>query len=308
MRRGIHETDQIHREEGAVVRHSLLVQIQHWLVAVSGLVLVFTGIGSMPVYKRYMLDQVPGMAWSSDFIVNYTAHMIAAMVFVFAAIFHLVYHYIEGGRSILPMKGDVKESFLIIKAILTGKAEPPSKKFLAEQRLAYAFIAFSIALLIVTGIFKFIDNLPSVNMPHAVSFWNTTLHNIGMALFLLGFFAHVGAFLIKANWPLLKSIFTGRVSVKYAEHRHPLWVSDMESGEAVKGKMTVECIVRVFAGVMISTGVLLGAVANPWWYLLPAFVGLNLIQSAFTHWCPLEGFLRRLGYPSSRAEFLLRNE
>ena len=47
----------------------------------------------------------------------------------------------------MPRKGDVRESFEIIRAMLTGKEEPPSRKFLAEQRLAYAFIGFSIVLL-----------------------------------------------------------------------------------------------------------------------------------------------------------------
>ena len=305
MKRDIHETDMIHQEGGYVVRHSLLVQIQHWLVALSGLVLLFTGFGQMPVYKRYMLDKVPGFSWSSDFILNYTTHMIAAVVFVFAVVFHLVYHYIEGGRSIMPMKGDVKESFQIIKAMLTGKEEPPSRKFLAEQRLAYAFIGVSILVLLVTGMVKFADNLPSVNMPYAVSFWSTSLHNLATMLFLLGFLVHVGAFLLKANWPLFTSMFNGKVPLKYAEHRHPLWIRDMKSGEATKNKMMAECVVRIFAGTMVGVGVLLGALIDPLCYPLPAFVTVNLVQSAFTRWCPLENMLVKLGFPRGK-DFLLR--
>jgi len=296
MKRDIHETDMIHPEDGSVVRHSVLVQIQHWLIAISGLVLLFTGFGQLPVYKRYMLYKVPGFSWTTDFILNYNLHMIAALVFTFAAIFHLVYHYIEGGRSIMPMKGDVKESFLIIKAMLTGKEEPPSRKFLAEQRLAYAFIGFSIVLLIVTGMLKFMDNLETVNMSHAMIFWNTMLHNIATVLFLFGFIAHIGAFLVKANWPLFRSMFNGKVALKYAEHRHPIWIEEIRSGEATKGQMTSESVVRLFAGVMVGTGVLLGAIAHPAWYLLPVFVALNLIQSSFTKWCLMENLLRKLGY------------
>jgi len=296
MRRDIHETDMIHPENGTVVRHSVLVQIQHWLIAISGLVLLFTGFGQMPVYKRYMLYKVPGFSWTTNFILQYNLHMVAALVFTFAAVFHLVYHHIEGGRSIMPRRGDVKESFEIIKAMLTGKEEPPSRKFLAEQRLAYAFIGFSIVLLIATGMLKFMDNLPTVSLSFPVVFWNTMLHNIGTMLFLFGFIAHIGAFILKANWPLFRSMFNGKVSLKYAEHRHPIWIEEIKSGEATKGHMASESIVRLVAGVMVGTGVLLGAIAHPAWYLLPVFVALNMIQSSFTKWCIMENLLRKLGY------------
>jgi formate dehydrogenase gamma subunit len=300
MKREIHETDMIHQEEGYVVRHSLLVQMQHWLVALSGLVLLFSGFGQLPVYKRYMLNQVPGMAWASDFILQFKIHMAAAAIFTFAGIFHLVYHHIEGGRSILPMKGDVRESIHIIKAILKGEKEPPHGKFLAEQRLAYALIGFSIIILIVTGLFKFADNLPGVAVPYWAVFWNTMIHNLGTVVFLLAFIAHIGAFALKANWPLFSSMFDGKVKLDYAEERHPLWVDEMRRGAATKNKMMAECVVRIFAGTMVGTGVLLGAVLDPLWYLLPAFVALNLIQSAFTRWCPLENMLVKMGYPRGK--------
>jgi len=300
MKRNIHETDIIHPEGAYVVRHSYLVIVQHWLVAVSGIVLLFSGFGQMPIYKRYMLDQVPGFGWASDFILNFKIHMIAAAVFTFAAVFHLVYHFIEGGRSIMPMRGDLRESVHIIKAIVKGEKEPPHGKFLAEQRLAYAFIGFSILILIVTGLFKFADNLPSVTLPYQVTFWNTMIHNVATVLFLLGFIAHIGAFVLKANWPLLTSMFAGKVKLGYAEERHPIWIDEIRRCEATRNRMIVECAVRVFAGAMVATGVLLGAIVNPLWYILPAFVAVNLIQSAFTKWCPLESLLVRMGYEKGK--------
>ena len=64
--------------------------------------------------------------------------------------------------------------------------------------------------------------------------------------------------------------------------------------------MTSWQIVRVFAGCMIAASLLLGAPASPlfvsqYWLLLAAFVGLNLFQSGFSCWCPLEIVLRKLG-------------
>ena len=45
--------------------------------------------------------------------------------------------------------------------------------------------------------------------------------------------------------------------------------------------------------------VALGYWVHPGWFLLTAFVGLNLFQSAFTNWCPMITILRKLGVPSS---------
>ncbi|HVS77247.1 MAG TPA: DUF2892 domain-containing protein [Steroidobacteraceae bacterium] len=59
--------------------------------------------------------------------------------------------------------------------------------------------------------------------------------------------------------------------------------------------MTIDRIVLAFAGAVVLLGLLLGVVASPWWLLLAAFVGLNLLQSAFTGFCPLARILRRLG-------------
>jgi len=59
--------------------------------------------------------------------------------------------------------------------------------------------------------------------------------------------------------------------------------------------MTIDRVVLAFAGTLVSASALLAWVASPWWLLLTAFVGLNLLQSAFTGFCPLAILLRRLG-------------
>ncbi|MGA7540852.1 MAG: DUF2892 domain-containing protein [Steroidobacteraceae bacterium] len=59
--------------------------------------------------------------------------------------------------------------------------------------------------------------------------------------------------------------------------------------------MTIDRIVLAFAGTVVLLGLLLGVLVSPWWLLLAAFVGLNLLQSAFTGFCPLALILKRLG-------------
>jgi hypothetical protein len=64
--------------------------------------------------------------------------------------------------------------------------------------------------------------------------------------------------------------------------------------------MTSWQITRIFAGSFVLISLLLGVPGSPlfvsqWWLALTAFVGLNLLQSGFTRFCPLELLLRRLG-------------
>jgi len=59
--------------------------------------------------------------------------------------------------------------------------------------------------------------------------------------------------------------------------------------------MTIDRIVLAFAGAMVLLSLALGLLVSPWWFLLTGFVGLNLLQSAFTGFCPLAIVLKRLG-------------
>ncbi|MFN8180004.1 MAG: DUF2892 domain-containing protein [bacterium] len=52
---------------------------------------------------------------------------------------------------------------------------------------------------------------------------------------------------------------------------------------------------RMIAGFFVLASVALGHFVHPGWYWFTAFVGLNLFQSAFTNWCPMISFLRKLG-------------
>ncbi len=59
--------------------------------------------------------------------------------------------------------------------------------------------------------------------------------------------------------------------------------------------MKTESFIRLLAGSFVLLGTALAAFVHPWWLLLPAFVGANLLQSAFTGFCPPTLLLRKLG-------------
>ena len=60
-------------------------------------------------------------------------------------------------------------------------------------------------------------------------------------------------------------------------------------------------IIRRVAGVFVLLSLALGWFVHPAWLLFTAFVGLNLLQSSFTHFCPLERILGRVGFPGCAA-------
>ena len=65
--------------------------------------------------------------------------------------------------------------------------------------------------------------------------------------------------------------------------------------------MNLDRAVLAFAGVMILVSVALTQLVSPWWWLLTAFVGLNLLQASITGLCPAAMLFRKLGISSGCA-------
>jgi len=59
--------------------------------------------------------------------------------------------------------------------------------------------------------------------------------------------------------------------------------------------VSIERGLRLVAGIVVLLSVALAVLVSPYWLLLTAFAGLNLLQSAFTNWCPMVWVLARMG-------------
>lgn len=59
--------------------------------------------------------------------------------------------------------------------------------------------------------------------------------------------------------------------------------------------MTIDRMVMAFAGLIVLMGVALAHYVHPWWIGLSVFAGLNLIQAAFTGFCPAAMVFKKLG-------------
>jgi hypothetical protein len=65
--------------------------------------------------------------------------------------------------------------------------------------------------------------------------------------------------------------------------------------------MNLDRAVLAFAGLVVLLGVGLSWLYSPWWLLLSAFAGLNMIQASFTGFCPAAIIFRRFGVKPGEA-------
>ncbi len=224
--------ERIIRERETVLRNSPIELAEHWILAISGLLLIFSGFGELPMYKRYMVTQIPGLGWAGDFFINLKIHYLAGIVFVSIMVFHAFYHGWLGHQRLLPKKGDMKASLRTILSMFGFGEEPKSDKYLPEQRLAYAYLGGVGLILVLTGLVKVIKNLPGVYLPPALITSMTLTHTFATIFFLLGVLAHLVALIFKVNRPLVKSVFTGEVDLGYVKERHTVWYEELMKNQA----------------------------------------------------------------------------
>ncbi len=63
--------------------------------------------------------------------------------------------------------------------------------------------------------------------------------------------------------------------------------------------MTVDRYLRMIAGALIVVSLGLSQYVDPRWKYFTVFIGLNLLQSAFSNWCPMMTILKKLGVRSA---------
>jgi Cytochrome b subunit of formate dehydrogenase len=224
-----------------IIRHSITEIVEHWVVAVSGIMLLFSGIGELPLYKRYYwVLKIPGLGWAGDYFTHLTLHYLFSTFFTGAILFHVLYHGFRGETGLLPRKGDMKRSVTVILAMIGIGKEPPSEKYLPEQRIAYAGMGVIISVLVLTGLFKIFKNIPYIYVPPVLNGVNTLIHTLAAFLFMVALVVHIAVVVVfRVNWPLLKSMFTGKVDEEYVKERHGLWYTELGSpGEPAEEEQT----------------------------------------------------------------------
>jgi formate dehydrogenase gamma subunit len=214
-------------KNGKIYRQSLSNRLVHWGVVITIFSLIISGFGQMPMYKRYNIVKLPGAEWLGEYSITLVMHYIGAILLIFIVFYHMFVHFFKKEYDAVPKRGDVKESWKIIKAMVTKGEEPPSEKYLAEQRLAYLAIGVTILALVLTGFVKVAKNVSFIYIPHFIVYLSTAIHNIATFVLIFLIVAHLAAFIIKANRKLLPGMMTGYVDEEYVKHRHSKWYKQL---------------------------------------------------------------------------------
>jgi len=136
-----------------------------YLYLVSGIMLAFTGFGQMPLYKRYYIADIPGMAWSADFYITHLLHYIFSIL-LFGIVGYVVFNHLLTGRKnvALTTSGYVRSVIiagLMVSGILlvTYNFSGVSLPIWAATTLLFTHMGFAMAL-IVTGLVVIIRKKP----------------------------------------------------------------------------------------------------------------------------------------------------
>ena len=80
-----------------------------YLYLVSAVMLAFTGFGQMPIYKRYYISDIPGLAWSADFYITHLLHYVFSIL-LFGIVSYAVFNHLLTGRrkAVLTASGYVR--------------------------------------------------------------------------------------------------------------------------------------------------------------------------------------------------------
>ncbi len=206
-----------------VVRHSLTVRLTHWIIAFSGIILLFSGFMQMPMGKRYNIVKIPGLSWAGNFEVTLLVHYIGAAIFTAVVFFHLMYHFKRKEFAIVPQLKDIGGAIQGFLAMFGLGKEPGHGKFQAKQKIIYAIIGLTTLILIISGLIKSFKNLGPIILDPMLLQVVAFTHTIAGIFFMMLFFAHVAALLLKNHRPMIPSMITGKMDRQHAEQHHPNW-------------------------------------------------------------------------------------
>jgi len=140
----------------------LLLKMLYGAAAVAAL---FTGFGNMPLWGRYYVADLPGLAWSGDFFINVNVHIIAGSLLLCIATYVLTATMMD-------------ERLRNSRTTLSGRIR-----------------GFLLAVALATGILMVVKNLPGVHFPMATLIVFNFAHMTAALLFMIAgllalFFRH----------------------------------------------------------------------------------------------------------------------
>jgi len=212
-----------------VLRHDTAAIVEHWAHGISTAVLLASGIALGVLF-------VPALVGSgSPLGVAMNVHFAAVVVFLFGTFYY-------GANTMLALKRlrehlPTRDAYDYTKrhyGLLLGFKKftmPPERKYFESEKMAYILAASTTIAIIVTGLVKVAAH--SLNVPAGLMSIITPTHDVATAVMLAFLLPHIFfAAILPSSWPILRSMFTGYVSLDYAKHEHAGWIAELEQADS----------------------------------------------------------------------------
>jgi hypothetical protein len=138
------------KSERAYIELKIVKPIYLLLLFMMGL----TGFGQMPIFKRYYIADIPGLAWTADYYLTHTLHYLGAILLFFLFVYMSVIYV-----------GSMRQSYTF-------------------SRAAYVRIVL-LAAIVLTGIFRVLKNLPDIVFSPGFTMFIDISHLVFMMLLMV---------------------------------------------------------------------------------------------------------------------------
>ena len=212
-----------------VLRLTVSETVQHWILAISFIVLAISGF-ALRFSESWWVQLIFGWGDGAGFLLRGTIHRIAAVVFIFVAIWHIAYLFTRRGRSMLREMIAGRRDLVNIKESVfyyLGRRDQPPRfgTFTYMEKCEYWALAWGAAIMIVTGLLLWFDNyfIERWHLPKGVLDVMLVIHHYEAWLATLAILVwHIyGTVFRPSVYPMNPAWLDGRMPKDMYDEEHP---------------------------------------------------------------------------------------
>ncbi len=212
-------------EGDRVLRHDMPSRITHWTHGIGTMMLLVSGIALGLFFTPALVGSgQPVWTWMN-------VHFAFVVMFLFGTFYYGANTLMapKRFREHLPTRNAVDYTKRHYGLLLGFKklTFPPEAKYFESEKMAYILALASTVVIILTGLLKVAAH--AIGVPAGVMAIATPLHDIATVAMLAFFLAHIFfAAVLPMSWPVLRSMFSGYVSLDHVKHEHAGWLAELE--------------------------------------------------------------------------------
>lgn len=215
-------------EGDRVLRHDGPAMLEHWTHGLGTMTLLITGVSLGFLFVPRL---VRGFATAGAMM---NIHFIAVLFFLFGTFYWGANTLLSPWRFGEHLPTDKAIPYTVQHyGLLLGIKKfkmPPEAKYFESERMAFILALVSTGLIIVSGFVKVAAHVWAV--PGALARAATVTHDVSTILMLAFFLAHVFfAAILPMSWPVLRSMFTGYVTLEHAKAEHAGWLEQIRTSD-----------------------------------------------------------------------------